>query len=111
MHLPGTHPEPEPRPATKPAARARRTKPNLSNAQVIRQLVKLVQTQRSSRSTVQIDRGPRGQVLISVSVHQGDEPGLTTVAAVAARARSIFDELCSDYPISGLSGDGDNGKT
>jgi hypothetical protein len=65
---------------------------------VIRQLVKLVQTQRTSRSTVQIDRGPRGQVLISVNVHQGDEPELNTVAAVAARAREIYDELCIAYP-------------
>jgi ribonuclease PH len=80
-----------------PLAKRPRAK-QLTQAQLIRSLTKLAATQRTSRSTVQLDRGPRGQVLISVNVHQGDEPGLTNIAAVKARAVEIFDELCILYP-------------
>lgn len=93
---------------TKPAARRPRAK-QLTQAQLIRSLTKFASTQRTSRSTVQLDRGPRGQVLISVNVHQGDEPGLTTVDAVKARAVEIFNELCLLYPsaITPPAGNGD----
>lgn len=86
---------PKPAPAT-PAKRPRAKQ--LTQAQLIRSLTKLAATQRTSRSTVQLDRGPRGQVLISVNIHQGDEPGLTSADAVKARAVEIFNELCLLYP-------------
>jgi hypothetical protein len=84
-------------PSGTPSTRRPRAK-QLTQAQLIRSLTKLAATQRTSRSTVQLDRGPRGQVLISVNVHQGDEPGLTNVEAVKARAVEIFNELCLLYP-------------
>jgi len=70
----------------------------MTETQIVNKLLRLASIQRSARSSVQLDHGPRGQVLISVNVHQGDEPGLTSVEAVKARAVEIFNELAALYP-------------
>lgn len=85
-----------------PAAKPERAKPArhapLTQRQLINKLMRIAAPARPSRSSVQLSRGPRGQVLIDVNVHQGDEPGLNSVATVSARAVEEFDRLCELYP-------------
>lgn len=94
------------------AARRRRTKHALTQRQLVDRLFKIVGPSRPARSSVKLSRGPRGQVMPEVLVHAGDEPGLTTVEAVEAKAREVFDRLCEAYPLAGFSpaaGDAGNG--
>lgn len=53
------------------------------------------------RSSVKLSTGPRGQVMVDVTVHAGDEPGLDTVELVAAKARAMFDALRAVYGVTG----------
>lgn len=90
--------KPEPPPAKPAKPKPTRHAP-LTQRQLINKLMRIAAPARPSRSSVQLSRGPRGQVLIDVNIHQGDEPGLNTVAAVQARAVEVFDELRELYPI------------
>lgn len=67
--------------------------------QIIDRLLDAVSVQRGPTSFVQLERSPRGQVVISVTVHQGGEPGLDTIAATEKRATELFDKLCRKYPV------------
>lgn len=83
-----------------PAPRVRRrvTRPT-TQRQIIDRLLDAVSVQRGPTSFVQIERSPRGQVIISVTVHQGSEPGIDTIAATKRRATEIYDELARKYPV------------
>jgi hypothetical protein len=52
------------------------------------------------RSSVKLETGPRGQVMVGVTVHTGDEPGLDTIEQVVQRARAVFDTLRAVYGIT-----------
>lgn len=93
--------------ATPPAKRKRRQQRALTQAQLVSRLLKLVGPARPARSSIKISRGPRGQALIDVLIHAGDEPGLTTVEAVEAKAMEVYNRLCTAYPIAGMNGAGD----
>lgn len=85
-------------PAKPAPAKPSRHRP-LTQRELINKLMRIAQPARPSRSSVQLSRGPRGQVLIDVNIHQGDEPGLNTVAAVQARAVEVFEQLRELYPM------------
>lgn len=98
-------PRPRPRPAPSvekenqtPRVRRRVTRPT-TQRQIIDRLLDAVSVQRGPTSFVQIERSPRGQVIISVTVHQGSEPGIDTIAATKRRATEIYDELARKYPV------------
>lgn len=86
--------------AATPQAAARKrsaaSKP-LTQRQMIDRITKIAQQRWQPRSSVKISSGPRGQVMIDVTVHAGDEPGLDTVDQVAAKARAMFDTLTTIY--------------
>lgn len=52
------------------------------------------------RSSVKLSTGPRGQVMVDVIVHAGDEPGLDTAEQVAQKAMSLFNTLRGIYGIT-----------
>lgn len=85
----------------------RRQQRALTQAQLVNKLLKIVGPARPARSSIKISRGPRKQTLIEVLVHAGDEPGLTTVEAVEAKAIEVFDRLCLKYP-DAFAGNGDS---
>ena len=84
--------------SSRPKTTTRKASTRITQAQLVRQLFRLASIQRSARSSIQLSTGPRGQVQITVNIHAGDEPELTTVDAIQARAVKVFDELRRRYP-------------
>lgn len=84
--------------AERPRA-AKRKAHALTQAQLVRQLLKVVGPSRPARSSIRLVRGPRGQVMPEVLIHAGDEPGLTTIEAIEAKAVEVFDRLSARYPL------------
>lgn len=78
---------------------AKRKSHALTQAQLVRQLLKVVGPSRPARSSIKLTRGPRGQVMPEVLIHAGDEPGLTTIEAIEAKATEVFDRLAARYPL------------
>lgn len=72
-------------------------------------MIKIVGLQRRNVSTVTLERGLRGGISVGVVLHQGSEPGLESIAATAAAAQVLFDELCARYPVAD-GADGGDGK-
>lgn len=85
-------------PAT-PATPRKRPSRITPQREIINKLLEAVQIQRGPTSFVQIERSPRGQVVIQVTVHQGAEPGIDSIAAAKRRATEIYDELARKYPV------------
>lgn len=81
----------------KPSARA---KP-MTQREYAEAIAKVSIERGRPRSSVKISSGPRGQVMVDVTVHAGDEPGLDTADQVAHRASTLFDSLCAVYGIRG----------
>lgn len=52
-------------------------------------------------STVTLARNSKGETQIEVKVRTGDDGEVRTAHDAAARARTIYDELRSAYPMSG----------
>ncbi|HEY4441630.1 MAG TPA: hypothetical protein VGN14_14320 [Candidatus Elarobacter sp.] len=86
------------RAAAKPAPTVERAR-RLTQAELVERLLASTEAARRPRGGVQLERGPRGQVLITVNVHLDDEPDLDTLAAVRDRAVKIFSELERKYPV------------
>lgn len=63
------------------------------------EIVALLLTRGGEHSNVRLSRNAKGDTQIEVVVRTGDD-GIDTIGQAAERARQLYDELCSTYPMS-----------
>lgn len=64
------------------------------------QIVEMLLTRSTDRSTVTLTRNAKGGTQIEVSVRTGDAEDVATIEAAEQKARDVYDRLRATYPLS-----------
>lgn len=107
-----THREPPPAepPPAAPEKPKRKPPATLPARTVFKHLTELASQRWQPRSSLKLSTGPRGQVMIDLTCHAGDAPGVETLDDLIAYTVPRFDALRAAYGVQrpGESNGGDD---